>query len=159
MLSPLRGLIVHDTFQSESQPNWLRRDMSFDIMLQRFENGRSVTFPRSLVDEIFGSHVVHRDPYFIRVRYPDRSGADIWIGRGEAESNGIMFNHCGGEQFANAFFALLERTGTVRRPFALHRLSHLPNPPARAPHGPHAATPTVRRCGSVATAADSSFAA
>lgn len=87
--------------------------MSFDIMLQRFQDGRSATFARTIVDEIFDPFVVHRDPSFIRVKYPDRSGADIWIGEDEAETSAIMFNHCGGEQFANAFFELLKRTGSV----------------------------------------------
>lgn len=87
--------------------------MSFDIMLQRFENGQSAVFGRRVVDEIFDPFVVHRDPSFIRVKYPDRSGADIWIGEDETDIGGIMFNHCGGEQFANAFFELLRRTGSV----------------------------------------------
>ena len=87
--------------------------MSFDIMLQRFHDGQSVTFSRKLVDEIFDPFVVHRDPAFIRVRYPDQSGADIWLGADEEEISGIMFNHCGGEQFADAFFELLKRTGSV----------------------------------------------
>ena len=86
--------------------------MSFDIMLQHFTGGECSTFPRALVESSFGPFVVHRTDSFIRVRYPDDSGADMWFDNVENIDH-IMFNHCGGNTFTKAMFELMKRTGSV----------------------------------------------
>ena len=86
--------------------------MSFDIWFQRFQYGQPSPLPGSVVDKLFGPFVVHDGGSFIRVRFPDGSGADIW-GKQRPAFSGLTFNHCGGEQFANAFYELLKRTASA----------------------------------------------
>lgn len=86
--------------------------MSFDIWFQRFRGGEPAPISSSMVYQLFGPFIVHDGGSFIRVRFPDGSGADIW-GKQRPAFSGLTFNHCGGEQFANAFFELLKRTEAV----------------------------------------------
>lgn len=83
--------------------------MSFDIFLQRFENGEVGTFKRAVVEEIFGPYAVDGAPKGImRVEYADRGGADVYIDD-EEDLKGLMFNHCGGYTFFDALYQLTDR--------------------------------------------------
>ena len=86
--------------------------MSFDIWFQRFKDGEPAPFPHEVMDQLFKLHTVHASGTFIRVRFPDGSGADI-AGIHRNPLTSLTFSHCGGEQFANAFFELLKRTEAV----------------------------------------------
>ena len=86
--------------------------MSFDIFLAHFQNGEVTSFKRDVFDELFDAFVVgRRDAGFMRVRFPD-GGADIYVDDTELLS-GMMFNHCGGDEFFDALFELARRTSSV----------------------------------------------
>jgi hypothetical protein len=86
--------------------------VSFDIWFQRFKLGQPAPLLVSVVDALFEPFVIHDGGSFVRVRFPDGSGADIW-GKQRPAGSGLTFNHCGGAQFSDAFFELLKRTDSV----------------------------------------------
>lgn len=86
--------------------------MSFDIFVIKFQNKEVTKFKRSIFEGIFGPYVVYRQPRFMRVVYPDRSGADIFVQDGD-EIGGAMFNHCGGEAFWQGLYELMTRVGAA----------------------------------------------
>jgi hypothetical protein len=85
--------------------------VSFDIFLQCCRNGEPATFKRSVVAEIFGPHA-YGDPDFSNVTFPDGSGSCIYVDPGE-DIDGMMFNHCGGDDFFQALYELADRTKSV----------------------------------------------
>ena len=85
--------------------------MSFDIFLQCYRNGETVTFKRELVEELFGPSSGNFDPHFMRSNFSDLDGGDIYL---EGEDNqGLMFNHCGGDRFFQAMWELADRTQSI----------------------------------------------
>lgn len=82
--------------------------MSFDLFIQRFENGDAATFPRADFDAVFGPYVTSREPDFVKVEFPDGSGSDVYIDDAEAIYS-IMFNHFGGDAFLDALYRLTAR--------------------------------------------------
>jgi hypothetical protein len=86
--------------------------MSFDIFVQCFRNKEPATFKRAIFDEIFDSFVVDQRKHFLRVRYPDGSGSDIYVDDDD-NLESIMFNHCGGDAFFEALYLLAKRTKAV----------------------------------------------
>ena len=84
--------------------------MSFDIFLQRFQNGEVATWQRSVVEEIFGSRVIDsgNPHHFMRVEFPDGGGSDIYMSTDD-DIDGMMFNHSGGADFFNALWELAHR--------------------------------------------------
>jgi hypothetical protein len=87
--------------------------MTFSLYMQAFRDGRLAPISRATVDAEFDPYVVDRDPAFIRIRYPDQSGAEIWMNGGKGELDNITFKHCGGEAFSHALYSLAKRTGSV----------------------------------------------
>jgi hypothetical protein len=85
--------------------------MSFDIFVQCFQNGKTSAFKRSVFDEIFGPHVIRRNPV-LKIAYADGGGAEIYIDDA-AEIESIMFNHCGGDAFFEDLYELLKRARGV----------------------------------------------
>jgi hypothetical protein len=107
--------------------------MSFDIFLQCYRNGEPATFKRSVVKEIFGPHA-YGDPDFSNVTFPDGSGSCVYVTDAD-DIQGMMFNHCGGNDFFQALYKLADRTKSVilwpdtRPSFAITdeaTLAHLP---------------------------------
>jgi hypothetical protein len=107
--------------------------MAFDIFLACIRNGEPATFKRSVLEEIFGPHA-YGDPDFSNVTFPDGSGSCIYVARDE-DIEGMMFNHCGGDDFFQALYELADRTKSVifwpdtRPSFAVTdeaTLAHLP---------------------------------
>ena|SRR5579863_3815512 len=87
--------------------------MSFDIFLAHFENGEVRTFKREIFDRLFGAFTVGTpEPKFMRVRFPDGGGADIYV-ENKSDLSGMMFNHCGGDAFYDALYELIRQTGSV----------------------------------------------
>jgi hypothetical protein len=82
--------------------------MSFDIFVQCFRNGGVATFKRAVVEEIFESFAVGYGRHRTCVRFPDGSGANIYLADGD-ELDSIMFNHCGGDAFFDALYQLTDR--------------------------------------------------
>ena len=117
--------------------------MSFDIFLQCYRKGLPTSFKREVFEDMFLAHCDNRkeyrsDPKFMRVKYPDDSRADIYIGTvhevrslmlelgNVAEANALssdlgdprdildlMFNHCGGDMFFETMYKLADRTQSV----------------------------------------------
>jgi hypothetical protein len=85
--------------------------MSFDIFLVCFKNQELATFPRALVEEIFGRHAIGPQFPLTDLDYTDGGGAIY--GAEEDSVDGLMFNHCGGPTFYNAMLELADRTGSV----------------------------------------------
>jgi hypothetical protein len=81
--------------------------MSFDIFVIKFSNKEVMMFKRSIFEDIFGPHVIQRDPV-IRIAYPDRSGAEIYVQDGD-EIGSAMFNHCGGDMFFQDLYEFMKR--------------------------------------------------
>ena len=82
--------------------------MSFDIFIASYRDGQPRSFKRSVFEDIFGQFVSERGKHFLRLQYPGRGGADVYID--DTEDIGIvMFNHCGGEAFWDGVFQLAER--------------------------------------------------
>jgi hypothetical protein len=86
--------------------------MSFDLFVQRFQNGEVATFPREAFEEIFGRDAL--DPKFPieGVAYPDGSHAEIY-GNDADHLDSLMFTHFGGDRVFALIFELAERTGSV----------------------------------------------
>src|SRR5579871_4521263 len=82
--------------------------MSFDIFVQCFRNGDVAMFKRSVFEEIFGRFTVSREPNFALTKFPDGSGADIYVDDSD-ELDSIMFNHCDGDAFFDALYQLTDR--------------------------------------------------
>ena len=79
--------------------------MSFDLFLQRFENGNAATFPRADFEAVFGPYVTSREPGFVKVEFPDGSGSDVYVDDDDAILS-VMFNHFGGDAFIDALYRL-----------------------------------------------------
>lgn len=82
--------------------------MSFDIFVQCFRNGECATFKGAIFEEIFGCYAVSREHKFMRVRFPDGSGADCYVDDGD-DWDSVMFNHCGGDVFFDSLYRLADR--------------------------------------------------
>lgn len=85
--------------------------MAFDIFLQCYRNGEPATFKRSVVDEIFAPYAFG-DPELTMVTFPDGSGSCLYLDQGD-DIQGMMFNHCGGDEFFEALYQLAARTKSV----------------------------------------------
>lgn len=111
--------------------------MSFDIFLQSFRDREVATWSRSLVEEIFGRHIVSGDvaESFFRVTFPDGSGSDIYLGTGR-DVDSMMFNHSGGDEFFDALWKLADRVQglifwpDIRPVFVITDAATLPHIPA-----------------------------
>jgi len=86
--------------------------VSFDIFLQCFRNQELAGFDRAVFDEIFGPYIVERDETFVRLCYPDRGCADIYV-RDTPTIDSMMINHFGGEMFFEGLYELAQRTGSL----------------------------------------------
>lgn len=82
--------------------------MSFDLFVQRFENGNAATFSRADFDAVFGPYVTSREPDFVAVAFPDGSGSDVYVDDGETIDS-IMFNRFDGDAFFEALHRLAAR--------------------------------------------------
>jgi len=86
--------------------------MSFDLYVQRFQNGGIATFPRSVLEDIFGPGAINPSFGLTQVEYEDGSHAEIY-GNDSADLDGLMFTHFGGENVFARIFELADRTGSV----------------------------------------------
>jgi hypothetical protein len=82
--------------------------MSFDIFVIKFKNKEALRFKRASFEDIFGHHAIKREQGFMRIVYPDKGGADIYVQDGE-EIGSVMFNHCGGEMFWQDLYEFMKR--------------------------------------------------
>jgi hypothetical protein len=86
--------------------------MSFDLYVQRFQNGGIATFPRSIFDDIFSPGVINPDFPLMQVEYEDGSHIEIY-GNDAEDLDGLMFTHFSGEIVFARIFELADRTGSV----------------------------------------------
>ena len=86
--------------------------MSFDVFLQCCRDGEPAKFPRAIFEEIFGPYIASRSAHFVRVEYPDRACADIYLGD-EESIDGMMFNHFGGDAFFDGLYSITDRVEGV----------------------------------------------
>ena len=87
--------------------------MSFDIFIAPFQDGRSSSFDRSLLLEVFGPDAGLEESTFSRIRYSDDDGAELYGAEEEAVTDGLSFNHCGGDRFFEGLWRLADRTNAV----------------------------------------------
>src|SRR5689334_12123047 len=88
--------------------------MSFEVYLQRFENGSSASFARSHVEDVFGPRMKREvnDAEMIELTYPEGDGGTLHVGIGPQISNIAIFRPGGAELFDD-LFVLMTRVGAV----------------------------------------------
>lgn len=87
--------------------------MSFDIFMTPFKNGQPQSFDRSLIREVFGPDAGLDENEISRIYYSDDDGAEIYGAEEETVTDGLSFNHCGGERFFDGLWRLADRTNAV----------------------------------------------
>jgi len=87
--------------------------MSFDIFMAPFQNGGSSSFNRSLLLQVFGPDAGLEENSFSRIRYSDHDGAELYGAEEETVTDGLSFNHCGGDRFFDGLWQLADRTNAV----------------------------------------------
>ncbi|KAA0699327.1 hypothetical protein DTW90_07915 [Neorhizobium sp. P12A] len=88
--------------------------MSFEVYLQRFENGNTASFARSHVEEVFGPRMTRavNEAGMIELTYPEGGGGTLHVGIGPQISNITIFRPGGAELFDD-LFVLMTRVGAV----------------------------------------------
>ena len=87
--------------------------MSFDIFMTSFQDGASSPFDRSLLLELFGHDASLEESAFSRIRYSDDDGAEIYGAEEETITDGLSFNHFGGDRFFEGLWRLADRTNAI----------------------------------------------
>jgi hypothetical protein len=85
--------------------------MSSDIFLACLRGEGTEKFTRALFEEIFGRHAIDPDLPFTSVTYAD-GGAEVYRAEDD-ETDGVGFNHFGGDTFFAALYELALRTRSV----------------------------------------------
>ena len=86
--------------------------MSFDLFVQRFQDGGVATFQRSVFEEIFSRDALDAKFPLESVEYADGSHAEIY-GNDADHLDSLMFTHFGGDRIFALIFELADRTGSV----------------------------------------------
>lgn len=86
--------------------------MSFEIWMSCWRDQECAILDRDEFERVFSGHVVVREPRFVRVRFPDGGGGDIYMSDGE-RCSGFTVNRPGGNDLLDAMVMLAGRTGSV----------------------------------------------
>lgn len=82
--------------------------MSFEIYVQRDGADGPISFKRSIVEEVLGSHAIVRDGKLLGVKFSDQDFGDI-DGAEEEDVKNLCFDG-GGDKFMQAIWEVAERT-------------------------------------------------
>lgn len=88
--------------------------MSFEIYVQRFQNGEKASFARSHVDDLFGPRMEPHTPgeQFIELIYSEGYGGTLNIRDGQ-DIDSFTVMSPGGEELFDDLYALIKRAGLV----------------------------------------------
>jgi hypothetical protein len=86
--------------------------MSFELFVQCFDHGEFGSFPREIVERLFGPFVIRRDSEWIDIEYDAQNSATIYMSA-DAGLDGFMVHRpCGDRRLYEALLAIL-RSGNL----------------------------------------------
>ena len=88
--------------------------MSFDVYVQKFQNGSRATFRRRHFECIFAARITFHDVAYncVRLEYPGGGGGDVYI-KAPEQIDGFTVNRPGGLRLFNDLFQLMKAVDAV----------------------------------------------